>query len=232
MKRRPYLTLVIAALALLIHLAGMDAWLQWTSAVTCELSSVLMYALTTFTAHLTHWHTEHLLWNVLTLVVLGAMIEQHTRWGLLACVMVSAAAIIAALQWMSHETLMYRGLSGIDSGLFVMAAVLMMVRATSKRSLILPGVALAAFAGKSLYECISGRLLFVSPDGFLPCPLSHVVGGCTGLLAAAVWLTHRLLKHELLSLVKCMNAVTAGPNTRRRQGHVTHVRSSHLSATE
>lgn len=228
MKRRPYLTLLFVALALLIHFAGMDVFLQWSRPMHGEQARWLMNALTIFTSHFTHWGTSHLLWNVLALAVLGALIEQHTRRGLLACVLVSCVAIIAALRWASPDVPSYRGLSGIDSGLFVMMAVLLIAKASTKRAMIMSSLALAAFACKTTYECVTGKLLFVAPEGFLSCPLSHVIGGLSGLLVAVYCLTKRYFKHEIAQLCKCINGVTTSPTRRRRQGHAASLRSSHL----
>lgn len=231
MKRRPYLTLLFVALALLIHLAGMDTILQWSRPMQGEPVSWLMYALTTFTSHFAHWNTSHLLWNVLAMAVLGTMIEQHTRRGLLACVLVSCVTILAAFQWISPAVSSYRGLSGIDSGLFVMAATLLIAKATNKTSALLPCLAMAAFVSKTIYELASGRLLFVGPEAFIPCPLAHIMGGGTGLLVAVYYLTKRYFKHEIAQLTKCIHGVTTSPTRRRRQGHTAALRSSHLNRT-
>lgn len=229
MKRRPYLTLLLVALALVIHLTGMDAMLQWSRPMPGESISWLMYFVTTFTSHFTHWNTQHLLWNVLAIAVLGTMIEQHTRRGLLACVLVSAIAIIGALQLTSPDMLSYRGLSGIASGLFVMTAVLLIAKASSRAATIMPSVALTAFVCKAIYECATGKLLFVSPEGFLPCPLSHVMGGAAGVIIAVYYLTKRYFKHEIAQLSQCIHGVTSSPTKRRRQGHTAQLRSSHLN---
>lgn len=202
MKRLPYVTITLAMCALLIHLAGWDQAMQWSRQHGGGFVGGLVHLLSVFTSHFTHWNTTHLFWNGLTFVVLGAMIEQHSRTALWTCVTLCAVTIITAVQWWSPELATYRGLSGIDSALFVLTACLMIFNAKNRFAMWLPALAMAAFAGKSFYEWRTGQLLFVAPEGFLPCPLAHVVGGVTGLAVAIGWLVIRQIRYQLILLAR------------------------------
>src|SRR5262245_41482469 len=71
-----------------------------------------------FTGHLTHWNWDHLVWDVLMFAVLGVLIESRSRAAFARVLFVSTAAISAAVWFFSANVTEYRGLSGIDSGLF------------------------------------------------------------------------------------------------------------------
>ena len=79
----------------------------------------------------------------------------------------------------------YRGLSGIDSALFVYFAVSLAVTARADRRWT-EGIGamslLTAFAGKLAFEAATNSPLFVdaSESSFAVVPLAHVLGGITG----------------------------------------------------
>jgi rhomboid family GlyGly-CTERM serine protease len=148
------------------------------------------------TGHLTHWNSDHLLWDALMFAVLGALIERTSRRAFLATTMLSAAAISATLWFCQPGLELYRGLSGIDSALFVFQAGWLVREALVERrraAAILPTVALAGFAAKIGYELVTGATLFVdsAAAGFAPLPLAHVIGGAVGLLMLVAFLRQR-----------------------------------------
>ena len=138
------------------------------------------------TGHVTHWNADHLLWDAVMFAVLGALVERTSRRAFLATCAVSAAAISATLWFCRPGLELYRGLSGIDSALFVFQAGWLVREALVERrraaSLVLT-VALAGFAAKIGYELVTGATLFVdsAAAGFAPLPLAHVIGGAVGL---------------------------------------------------
>ncbi|MGD9645507.1 MAG: rhombosortase [Pirellulales bacterium] len=137
--------------------------------------------------HLTHWNADHLLWDVLMFAVLGALVERVSRAAFVITPLLSTLAISGVL-WFWQPTLDdYRGLSGIDSALFVFMAGWLVREAFQERrhaALLLPALALLGFAGKVGYELVTGCTLFVDSmaAGFAPLPLAHVVGGVVGAL--------------------------------------------------
>lgn len=139
------------------------------------------------TCHWTHWSLDHLVWDLGAFLLLAALCEcRGGRRALLAAV-ASAALLIPAVLWISMPAMgSYRGLSGIDSALFVLAAVLVFREEPGKRPLAV--LAVAAFLAKALYESAAGEALFTEPAGsFVPAPLAHLAGGVCGLLAGAAY---------------------------------------------
>jgi rhomboid family GlyGly-CTERM serine protease len=142
-----------------------------------------------FTGHLVHWDLNHGFWDVLMFAVLGATCESRGRGRFLACVVLSAATISVAVWWGIPEMTVYRGLSGIDSALYTLAAALVLRDALNQHAWGLAaicGATLAGFAGKLAFEIVTGTTLFVDSTGggFVPLPRVHVVGGLVGLLFA------------------------------------------------
>lgn len=126
------------------------------------------------TGHWTHWTPDHLLWDSLAFLVLAVLCETRiSRARLVAAVLGSALAVSAGVWFALPEIGRYRGLSGIDSALFVLLAA-------SLRS-PLGGLALAAFLGKSAWEVWTGATLFTAAGSFVPVPLAHLIGGACGL---------------------------------------------------
>ena len=91
---------------------------------------------------------------------------------------------------MLPEIEIYRGLSGIDSGLFMLLLVLLYRRNTAgykqlhKIPYLLPGL---LFISKTIFELATAQAFFVeSSDLFVPVPLAHLggafVGGIIGVL--------------------------------------------------
>ena len=142
-----------------------------------------------YTAHLAHWNTDHLFWDVLMFAVLGTLCERHGRRQFVVCLVAAATAISAAVWWLEPAMSRYRGLSGIDSALFTMTAVAMLKQAWPGRDypiLAAGSAAIVAFAVKVIYEVATGDTLFVdsAAAGFVPLPSSHLVGGCVGTATA------------------------------------------------
>lgn len=143
------------------------------------------------TGHWAHWTLDHLLWDSLAFLALAAFCEVRiSRRRLLVTVLGSALAVSAGVWLALPEIGRYRGLSGIDSALFVLLAV-SLLRAT--RNLV-GGLALAAFAaflGKSAWEVWTGSTLFTAAGAFVPVPLAHLIGGAWGLIIGLVGVAGR-----------------------------------------
>jgi len=80
--------------------------------------------------------------------------------------------------------LQFRGLSGIDSALFVLLTV--QLAGTKGRSMAAVAICLlGAFVLKTYFEIAFNDTIFVDSHGaFVPVPLAHAVGGAVGLLVA------------------------------------------------
>ena len=158
--------------------------------------------------HFTHWSMDQLFWDSIAFLVLGVICERRNRLQFVTTVLISAATVsISTLVFCSYVT-SYRGLSGIDSALFVLAAIGIICDAwKTNRSLAIFGfLGLATFLAKTAYEFRFGSTLFVTDESFRPLPLAHIIGALTALgvsLIAAVVarLGSRFLKPNL-SLVQ------------------------------
>lgn len=142
------------------------------------------------TGHWTHWSLDHLLWDAATFAALGMLAEARHRGRFLICTASSAVAISAGVWLLRPDVTSYRGLSGIDCGLFTLVAVSIArdaVRARRPVAASLAAAALLCFVLKTAWEITSGAALFVdaAAAGFTSLPLAHALGGAAGLLAAA-----------------------------------------------
>ena len=142
------------------------------------------------TGHAVHFGFEHFLWDAAVFLVLALLCW---KLGPRRCLVSLAAATLAipAVLWALQPGLeTYRGLSGLDSALYVTGALALGQRlwTEGRRSLGMAAFAsVAALAAKVAYELATGQTLFVDAArlGFAPVPLAHVTGGLVGMLAAS-----------------------------------------------
>jgi rhomboid family GlyGly-CTERM serine protease len=142
------------------------------------------------TGNLVHWSLEHFWLDVGAFLLLGILYEppfKHLCGSFVAFVLAVAFAIGAAMLVLLPELQIYRGLSGVDSGIFAAALVLEAAHARhDRRRWFFLGPAALIFTAKLLFECMTGELFFgTSSLGDLgqPVPLAHAVGA---LAAVAV----------------------------------------------
>ncbi|MDB5290983.1 MAG: rrtA [Phycisphaerales bacterium] len=140
------------------------------------------------TCHFTHWSASHLLWSGLAFLVLGAICELRDRTQFLVCCISSSLLISLSIQWMLPALTTYRGLSGIDSALFTLAAVTISregIRAGRRGIVLAVAATLIAFAGKIIFELCTDRCVFVNTStvAFAPVPLAHLIGAVVGLVS-------------------------------------------------
>lgn len=140
-----------------------------------------------FVCHLLHWSWDHFLWDVAVFVAAGALCESRWR-ARFHTVLASSAVLIPLLVAVSHpELLCYRGLSGLDSALFALAAGRVFVEEAAARrwlNMTAAGVAVAGQFLKILLEVQAGETLFVGDDSFTPVPLAHLTGALLGTTVA------------------------------------------------
>ena len=181
--RQAALTWAVALAAVVVHFVPDAApWLQydrqavWAGAWWCCL-----------TGHLVHWNTEHLVWDLLMFVVLGYLIERQSR-GRLLWLWLGSAAAISSFVWIARpDVATYRGLSGIDTALFVYLAVMLVVDAVHHRQFgrgLAAGMLLTGLAGKLFFESATGGTLFVNSAaaGFGVLIEAHLLGAAVGML--------------------------------------------------
>jgi len=141
-----------------------------------------------FSGHWLHWSLDHLWWCSLVLLLTGGLSEHLCRKGFLAA-LIAASLVIPTTTWLlMPEMLLYRGLSGLDSTVFVFAAVWLGRTKYDQREwrglFLFPALCLL-FIAKLLYEAVTGNALFAVEGGiYTPVPLVHLVGGMVGAVMA------------------------------------------------
>lgn len=141
------------------------------------------------TCHLTHFGASHLAWDVAVFVVqamLATMIDARRTAATLALAgIVIPLGVLLCLPALQT----YRGLSGIDSALFVLLAILVLRRSLTHHRRSMTGVTLlclVAFGTKTAFECLTSQTLFVKPsEHFTPVPLAHMIGAACGAIMGA-----------------------------------------------
>ena len=140
------------------------------------------------TCHWTHWSLDHLIWDAFPFALLVLLAwrasPRRTLWTLgLSAVLIPVGA------WIFYpQVLTYRGLSGLDSALFLLVALDLCRSATKDRqwaTVVLVAALLAGFMAKVLFEVTTGTTLFADSAFFVPLPLAHLIGAQCGALAAA-----------------------------------------------
>lgn len=186
--RLPVVSLVLAAAACLVMaFPWLADWLQYDRAAVAE-GQLWRIA----TCQLTHWSFDHLFWDVIALGFLGFVIEQDKRRRLLTCMGLSAVLIpLAVFAWLPQLST-YRGLSGIDSAVFMLLAVTLLSDSWRRRDwgwTLVCTAMMVGFAAKTGFEFVAGGALFVDAKAaeMLPVPLAHVIGAGIGVLCGVQW---------------------------------------------
>lgn len=196
-RRLPCASLLLSVAAVLIFILPSAAtWFQYDR---LAIAAGEIWRLVS--SHWTHASGDHLFWDVLTFVLLGTLCERMSRMRFCACVLASAILIPVAL-WIAMPQLeTYRGLSGIDSALYVLLAVTVLRDEIHGRRwgwvMALSGVFLA-FIGKVGYEIATGGTIFVDSgaSNMVPVPLAHCVGAAVGAVVALVRIPIGYTRHS------------------------------------
>jgi rhomboid family GlyGly-CTERM serine protease len=133
------------------------------------------------TCHWPHWSTDLLAYSdgAYALLLMACWLEAPRRAG--ACGVASTVSVGLAV-WLLTPLRTYRGLSGIDSALFVMLGVALFRDGVVGRRWVAGLV--VCFALKLAFEFGTGRAVFVAVDGMVPVPVAHLVGAATGAVVA------------------------------------------------
>ncbi|QDT07511.1 Rhomboid family protein [Rubripirellula lacrimiformis] len=143
--------------------------------------------------HWTHFDASHLCWDLLMFVVLSAMCErrcgQKSAWGYAVTIAASLLFISAAIRITCPEIATYRGLSGIDTGLFGWLVVdhsRQSWRSSNRLAAVVAATGLLALIGKLIFEAATGNTLFVDSSTFTPLVQSHLAGLAGGIAASTI----------------------------------------------
>jgi rhomboid family GlyGly-CTERM serine protease len=139
------------------------------------------------TCHLTHWGVNHLQWDLLMFVVVGAACESRSRQHMWFCVAGAGGAVSLLVLIFFPAIDLYRGLSGIDTALFTLLAVDLIRDARYQHRPLIAGAVsglLLGFVAKTVYEAVTGHAFFVDQTsaGFQLLVWDHVVAGVVGVL--------------------------------------------------
>jgi len=176
-------TVILAILSLLASLVPF--YTQWFELSFQQTLSGQWWRV--LTGHLTHFGTQHLFWDLLMFVVLAGLCELESRRRFIPLLTMIALFVSFSVMFLCRDVVSYRGLSGIDTGLFVwfVGDQYRLSRKAGDRRFAQMWLGLGALLlGKLCFEMITGELLFVHVDGFKPLVESHVAGGLAGLVAA------------------------------------------------
>ena len=181
MRRVPWITLGLAALAVIIHASPtLTAWAELDRAAPGRGEVWRL-----FTGHLAHFGADHLRWDALALLILGTLGEPPDRRVFAATLAGSALAIGIAVWAFQPRFAVYRGLSGLDSALFGLVCARQIAdgrRAGHAFSIWVGGLALLGFGLKCVFEFRADTTIFATGAGFAPVPLAHLVGVVFGAI--------------------------------------------------
>lgn len=137
------------------------------------------------TGHVTHFDFQHFFWDCSMFAVLSAICESRYRGGYAMVLLPCMLAVSITLSLACPQIACYRGLSGIDTTLFVWLAI-DWVWATMRRgewvSSAVAGIGIVCLLGKLGYEAYSGQTLFVQADSFQPLVEAHIAGAICGMV--------------------------------------------------
>jgi rhomboid family GlyGly-CTERM serine protease len=181
LSRRFPVTITVSLLVLLIHFVpAFNDLLQFDFDAVASGQWWRIW-----TGHLTHFGSEHLFWDLLMFIGLAGACEQTRSRQMVPALALMAGGISLAVQIFCVDVTIYRGLSGIDTGLFVWFAGMRLLKSVDNRdplSGLLWAVPFVGLIGKLLFEAATGQTLFVDSTNFVPLVESHLAGVVIGIL--------------------------------------------------
>lgn len=168
------------------------------------------------TGNFVHWNADHLIWDSLMFFILGLAIELRSRHrhlesdsaigNLFVLTTVASAIAVSACVWFFTPLERYRGLSGIDSALFVLLAAWYLVdviKSGAYSQAAIPSGLLLCFLAKIGYEIATGHTYFVDSTAaaFVPLPQVHLAGAGIGVLFFALVNRTSAVLHTAVHLI-------------------------------
>ena len=186
-RHAPRIALLLAAAAVAVFAS--DALTRWFEYDRAAIATGQIWRL--LTSQWTHWNFDHLFWDALAFAILGVLCERISRRAFVACVSLSAIAIPAVVWSLEPGLASYRGLSGIDSALFILLVALVARQCLADGrwgTAVAVALCLAAFATKTAVEIFASVTVFVDSHaaGFVVVPLAHIVGAAIGAAVAVM----------------------------------------------
>lgn len=169
----PFLTVTLVVVLAGLHFIPVDKTLLYFSATDIARGETWRV----LSGHFIHTDAQHLFWNCLGLVVLGALIERRSRWMLCAALGLGVAAVSFLLLSPMSQLDYYCGLSGVLNTLLLVALWLEWIHTHSR---VLIAVACASLA-KVIVEVSLGTSI-VTHISWPPYAWSHVAGLAGGIV--------------------------------------------------
>ena len=144
------------------------------------------------TAHFVHSDLEHLVWNLVAFLVLGTVIEQHSKRDLLYGLVVGVVAVNVYLSSV-YQLTAYAGLSGALNTLLVVA-LFKLCQIPSYRAAAMWTMALSML--KIVVELYSGHSVF-SSIAWQAVPQAHLVGWIAGAVFVSIQAMNRFNTEQL-----------------------------------
>ncbi|MGZ4808457.1 MAG: rhombosortase [Thermoanaerobaculia bacterium] len=162
------------------------------------------------TSAISHWSIDQLLWDGIAFALLGFVCARRWPARTRATLIASAIVIPLFIHLAMPAVWTYRGLSGVDSALFALAACRI---AAEQRgwSRAMAAIAFAGFLAKIGFEMISGSTLFVRElaPGVMSLPDAHVIGAIIGV--AIAWADPKTLTRPSATLSRKRERALATP---------------------
>ncbi len=136
------------------------------------------------TGNFVHWTSEHLIWDLLVFISLSLLACRLNAKRYILCMIFISVGIFLCLITFLPEIIYYRGLSGIDSGLFTLILISIYFESKDNKLKCAGITGIILFGGKTIYEIIMLDTLFVSSmsEGVIPLPQAHLIGGIIGII--------------------------------------------------
>ena len=170
----PWLTAALTAVCLILYWAGQfifDLFLFDKVAISQgEFWRVI-------TSHFVHCNWDHLFWDLVGLVILGAVIELNDRRALIPSLLLSCLAVSFWMYFGESAYSTYCGLSGALNGLLVVA-VIFQYRATENKMCLL---VLILTVLKMIFEFTTHQTIFTSLAS-QAVPSAHAAGFIAGII--------------------------------------------------
>ena len=170
----PVMTRSIAIICCLAQVCGLAEWMM------LQREGFQVWQI--FTGQLVHWNSNHMAWDLITFVALGCLVERIDHKIFVLAVLLGGLAS-ATGWWFLTDLSTYRGLSGIDSALFMAWIVLQWREVSMIGKYLLSCLVILALA-KAGYEWISMQTLFANSQGYVPVPIAHLGGYLAGAIAS------------------------------------------------
>ena len=137
-----------------------------------------------WTGHLLHYGFEHFAWDALMFIVFAGLLWKEERWRLWLWLFLAAPLISLSVFWVHPALSEYRGLSALDTMLYVRYFLGALCVLSGWRRWIFALLPLLGLIAKIIAEYVSGAAFFVGDlgPGVVPLPSAHLVGSVLGLL--------------------------------------------------